>query len=143
MVLAYLRNPDFIKPNYEHGTKSRLREELFIKTAALDFYKEMNTIKLDVLQTYLKVSSGDGRNELLDQIMDSIERIEGTYSFNFNKTKESRTNSSREKLAKAFELLEKKGLVGANAGFTTEKLHEIIEDYRTKKRNDNKRSREL
>lgn len=136
MVLAYLRNPDFIKPNYPHGTKSRLREELFIKTAALEFYKEMSHLKLDVLQTYLKVSSGSNRDELITNIVDTMERIEGTYSFNFNKSREIRVAKSREKLAKAFEILEKKGLVGENAGFTPEKVHEIIEDYRKKKLND-------
>lgn len=135
MILAYLRNPDFIKPNYAHGTKSRLREELFIKTAALEFSKEMQTLKVDVLRTYLTLSEGDARNDLLDNIVDTLNRIEGTYSFEFGASRASRLENSRNRLVKAVEILEKKGLVGASDGFTPEKVREIIEDYRKAKLN--------
>jgi reverse gyrase len=137
MILAYLRNPDFIKPNYIHGTKSRLREELFIKTAALEFSKEMNSVKINVLRTYLTLSEGDSRSELLDNIVDTLERIEGTYSFEFGASRVARLESSRSRMVKAVELLNKKGLVGVSDGFTPEKVREIIEDYRKNKVNDN------
>ena len=137
MILAYLRNPDFIKPNYPHGTKSRLREELFIKTAALEFSKEMQTLKVDVLRTYISLSSGDARNDLMDNIVDTLNRIEGTYSFEFGASRASRLETSRNRLVKAVEILEKKGLVGVSDGFTPDKVREIIEDYRKTKVNDN------
>lgn len=136
MILAYLRNPEFIKPTYLHGTKSRLREELFIKTAALEFSKEMNTIKVDVLRTYLTLSEGDARSDLLENIVDTLQRIEGTYSFEVGASRAARLENSRSRMIKALEILDKKGLVGASDGFTPDKVREIIEDYRKAKLND-------
>lgn len=133
MILAYLRNPDFIKPDYPHGKKSRLREELFIKAAALQESRDLNIVHLDSLRTYFSSAvSKDAKTELLDSIYNTVSIIEGTYSFEFGTPRHKRLENSRTKMVKAFEILMKKGLVGPSDGFTPEKVREIISEHRKK-----------
>lgn len=136
MILAYLRNPDFIKPNYENGLKSRLREELFLKTTALDFSRDMQEIKLNVLGDFLGAASGkDARKDILDSIYDAVDRIEGIYSFEFGASRGRRIETSRERAVQLLEILNKKGIITQSADFTPEKVREIISEYKEKKTN--------
>jgi len=134
MILAYLRNPDFIKPDYPNGIKSRLREELFIKAAALEFAKEMSLVNLSNMQTYFSCSKTEKvKKELLDSIYEISSRIEGVFSFQFGPTQQRRTENSREKMAKAVQLLAKKGMLSESTSFTLDQVHAIIEEYRNNK----------
>jgi hypothetical protein len=132
MILAYLRNPDFIKPDYKYGIKSRLREELFIKAAALEFAKEINSCKILALGPILSSASIDARKELIEQVMDSLFKIQDTYAFTLGQERKNKVESSREKMVKVLELLDKKGLMSTD-GFTPEKVHEIIKEYKENK----------
>jgi hypothetical protein len=134
MILAYLRNPDFIKPDYPNGLKSRLREELFIKAAALEFTKEMNLVNLSTLNTYFSCAKTEKvKKELLDSIYEVVGRIEGVFSFQFGPTQHRKLENSRDKMAKAVELLSKKGMLSESTSFTLDQVHAIIEEYRNNK----------
>jgi hypothetical protein len=132
MILAYLRNPDFIKPDYKYGIKSRLREELFIKAAALEFAKEINSCKILTLGPILCSAAVDARKDLINEVMDSLFKIQDTYSFTLGQNRRNRIESSREKMIKAVQLMHKKGLMNTDS-FTLEKVHEIIKEYKESK----------
>jgi hypothetical protein len=133
MILAYLRNPEFIKPDYKYGFKSRLREELFIKTAALEFAKEINHAKILTLGPVLASAGSESRKELINEVMDSLFKIQDTYSFTLGQNRRTRLESSREKMVKVLELLNKKGIVSTD-GFTPERVREIINEYKASKK---------
>jgi hypothetical protein len=132
MILAYLRNPDFIKPDYKHGLKSRLREELFIKTAALEFAKEINNSKIWALGPILSSAATDSRKELISEVLDALFKIQDTYAFTLGQSRKNSVENSREKMVQVLELLNKKGVVSTE-GFTPERVREIINEYKEKK----------
>ncbi len=134
MILAYLRNPELISPDYKNGIKSRLREELILKAEALEFSKEFQKVKLGALQAFFVSCTGESKKTTLDSIFEALDRIEGAFSFVFGPPAAVRVEQSRERTVKILELLNKKGLVGVQDGFTPEKVREIIEQYRNSKK---------
>ena len=114
IILAYLRDPSLIKPDYPNGVRSVLRENVLLQAVAADMDASEAAERLHIESAFACHLKPEASYDLMSQFTDSLRTYWDAKELNTGRRQKSATNvkGSATSIVKLYETLEKAGILG-------------------------------
>lgn len=132
MLKAYLRHPDYIKPDYQHGRRSRYREQLITEMISCEENIHRSERAFEFKSSLLGIVQPTARQQLVEEIMELCVSMDYLEDMNTLKAIKVRSSDKRKSAKEVYEIMEKQGFWDDHPDFTQTQWNEIIERIKLK-----------
>ncbi len=109
MLLAYLRG--LLKPDYPHGVRSVLRENLILEKVEIDQKVDLELTRLQLDAAFIPMTDARGAKEILGGIGRTFDKLSQLAEFDLMRAAIPQAKGSVDSLVKIYYALSKAGLV--------------------------------